>query len=149
MENNRLNKFGKELGRFLDYYNISINEFAERIDTTPKNLIEIIDGKVSLSFNIICNIAFISGISADYIFNVEEGFKIDKNARMKVEDIMRKAMDVENFGNGRFVENTVQKIIIEHAKNTRDITETERLLTFTEEDISDIKAEESRKRIGF
>ncbi len=79
MENNRLNKFGKELGRFLDYHNISINEFAERIDTTPKNLIEIIDGKVSLSFNIICNIAFISGISADYIFNVEEGFKIDKN----------------------------------------------------------------------
>ena len=79
----------------------------------------------------------------------EKGFKIDKNARMKVEDIMRKAMDVENFGNGRFVENTVQKIIIEHAKNTRDITETERLLTFTEEDISDIKAEESRKRIGF
>ena len=79
----------------------------------------------------------------------EKGFKIDKDAKKKVEDIMRKAMNVENFGNGRFVENTVQKIIIEHAIKTRSCTDTERLLTFTEEDIADIKAEESRKRIGF
>ena len=33
----RLNEFGKELGRFLDFYNISINDFADRIDTTPKS----------------------------------------------------------------------------------------------------------------
>ena len=79
----------------------------------------------------------------------EKGFKTDAEARKKVEDIMRKAMSVENFGNGRFVENTLQKIIIEHAIKTRNITDTERLLTFTEEDISEIKAEESRKRIGF
>ena len=75
----RLNDFGKELGRFLDYYNISINDFANRIDTTPKNLIDIIEGRVALSFNMICNIAFVSEISADYIFNVEESFKIDNN----------------------------------------------------------------------
>lgn len=79
MINERLNKFGAELGRFIEFYNISINEFAERIGTTPKNLIDIIDGKVALSFNMICNIAFISEISADYIFNVEESYKIDKN----------------------------------------------------------------------
>ena len=53
---NRLNKFGEELGELLEYQNISINEYAERIGTTPKNLIDIIDGKVSLSFNMICNI---------------------------------------------------------------------------------------------
>lgn len=86
MKNKRLNDFGEELGRFLDYYNISINDFAERIDTTPKNLIDIINGDVSLSFNMICNIAFISGISADYIFNVEESFKIDKN----IDEYMKK-----------------------------------------------------------
>lgn len=79
----------------------------------------------------------------------EKGFKTDNKAREKVEEIMRKAMNVENFGNGRFVENTLQKIIIEHAIKTRNIMDTERLLTFTEEDISEIKAEESRKRIGF
>lgn len=79
MMNKRLNRFGKELGRFLEYFNININDFAERIDTTPKNLIDIIEGRVALSFNMICNIAFISEIPANYIFNVEESFKVDNN----------------------------------------------------------------------
>ena len=82
----RLNDFGKELGRFLDFYNISINDFADRIDTTPKNLIDIIEGRVALSFNMICNIAFISEISADYIFKVEESFKVDNNIDKYLEE---------------------------------------------------------------
>ena len=82
----RLNEFGKELGRFLDFYNISINDFADRIDTTPKNLIDIIEGRVALSFNMICNIAFISEISADYIFKVEESFKVDNNIDKYLEE---------------------------------------------------------------
>lgn len=79
----------------------------------------------------------------------DKGFKADDRAKEKVRNILRKAKEVENFGNGRFVENTVQKIIIEHAMKTREVTDMERLLTFTEEDIPEIKAEESRKRIGF
>ena len=79
----------------------------------------------------------------------EKGFKTDENAMRKIEKILKNAKEVENFGNGRFVENTIQKIIIEHAKNTREETDMERLVTFTEEDVKDIKAEESRKRIGF
>ena len=79
----------------------------------------------------------------------DKQFKFNEEARRKVENILRKAKEVENFGNGRFVENMVQKIIIEHAKNTRGVDDYERLLTFTEEDIAEIKAEESRKRIGF
>ena len=79
----------------------------------------------------------------------EKGFKTDGNAMRKIEKILKNAKEVENFGNGRFVENTIQKIIIEHAKNTREETDMERLVTFTEEDVKDIKAEESRKRIGF
>lgn len=79
----------------------------------------------------------------------DKGFRADDMARTKVDRILKKARDVENFGNGRFVENTVQKIIIEHAKKTRDVTDYDRLITFTEEDIPEITAEESRKRIGF
>ena len=37
-----MNKFGRELGEFLEYKNISIKEFADRINTTSKNLIDII-----------------------------------------------------------------------------------------------------------
>ena len=79
----------------------------------------------------------------------DKGFRSDETARNKVERILKKAKDVENFGNGRFVENTVQKIIIEHAKKTRETGDYDRLITFTEEDIPEIQAEESRKRIGF
>ena len=79
----------------------------------------------------------------------DKQFKFDEGARNKVKNILRKAKEVENFGNGRFVENMVQRIIIEHARNTRNVDDYERLLTFTEEDIPDMKAEESRKRIGF
>ena len=79
----------------------------------------------------------------------EKGFKVDSKARDKVQKIFDDAKNVENFGNGRFVDNTVQKIFIEHAIKTRSITDTDRLLTFTEEDIPEIKAEESKKRIGF
>ena len=79
----------------------------------------------------------------------DKGFKSTEDARLKVEEILKKAKNVENFGNGRFVENTVQKILIEHAKKTRGITEMERLLTFTKEDVAEIKAEESKRKIGF
>lgn len=79
----------------------------------------------------------------------DKGFKADQEAREKVEKILQNAKNVENFGNGRFVDNTVQKILIEHAIKTRNVTDMERLLTFTKEDIPEIKAEESRKRIGF
>lgn len=82
----RLNKFGEELKELLEFQNISINDYAERIGTTSKNLIDIIDGKVSLSFNIICNIAFISDIPVDYISNVEENFKIDN----RINDFIKK-----------------------------------------------------------
>ena len=64
-------------------------------------------------------------------------------------EILKYFSSVENFGNGRFVENTVQKIIIEHAMKTRNTDDYDRLITFVEEDIPEIKAEESRKRIGF
>ena len=82
----RLNKFGIELGELLQYQNISINEYAERIGTTPKNLIDIINGDVSLSFNIICNIAFVSDIPVDYISNVENSFKIDNKVDLLLQE---------------------------------------------------------------
>ena len=79
MMNKRLNAFGEELGELLEFQKISIVEYAERIGTSPKNLIDVINGDVSLSFNMMCNIAFISEIPLNYIYNVEESFKIDNN----------------------------------------------------------------------
>lgn len=73
-----MNKFGKQLGKFLEFHNISNREFADRICTTPKNLIDIIKGNIEISQNMIYNISFVTGIPVSYIENVESTFKMDK-----------------------------------------------------------------------
>ena len=73
-----MNKFGKQLEEFLKFKNISNKEFAERINTTPKNLIDIIKGDIELSQNMIYNISFVTEIPVSYIENVERNFKMDK-----------------------------------------------------------------------
>ena len=73
-----MNKFGKELEEFLEFKNISIKEFADRINTTSKNLIDIIKGNIELSQNMIYNISFITGIPVSYIENTEQNYKMDK-----------------------------------------------------------------------
>ena len=79
----------------------------------------------------------------------EKEFNFDGAAEEKVKTLLKNAKSVENFGNGRFVENLIQKIIVEHAVNTQGIYDKERLLLITPEDIKDIKAEESKNKIGF
>lgn len=79
-----MNKFGSILKEFLDYENISIKEFASRIDTTPKNLIDILNGNIEISQNMIYNISFVTEIPVSYIENVENNFKLDK----KINDLL-------------------------------------------------------------
>lgn len=96
MNNKRLNKFGEELGELLEFQNISIADYADRIGTTSKNLIDIISGKVTLSFNMICNISFISDIPVDYICSVEKSFDLD----CKINDyINEKNISIRQFIN--------------------------------------------------
>lgn len=73
----RKNKFGLQLKEYLDFYNISNNDFSERIGTTSKNLIDIINGDIQLSQNMIYNISFITEIPVSYIENVELNYKFD------------------------------------------------------------------------
>ena len=73
-----MNKFGKKLNEFLEFYNISVKEFAERIGTSPKNLNDILKGNIELSQNMIYNISFVTGIPVSYIENVESNYKMDK-----------------------------------------------------------------------
>lgn len=81
----RKNKFGLQLKEYLDFYNISNNDFSERIDTTSKNLIDIINGDVQLSQNMIYNISFITEIPVSYIENVELNYKFDNTINIFLE----------------------------------------------------------------
>lgn len=80
----------------------------------------------------------------------DQELEVDKKALNKVRKIVEEAKKVENFGNGRFVDNMVQKVIIEHAKRLKDENDLDVLRLITEEDISsEIKPERSKNKIGF
>jgi SpoVK/Ycf46/Vps4 family AAA+-type ATPase len=80
----------------------------------------------------------------------DQELEIDKKAISKARKILEEAKKVENFGNGRFVDNMVQRVIIEHAKRMKNEENPEILRLITAEDISDeIKAERSKNKIGF
>lgn len=81
----RKNKFGLQLKEYLEFYNISNNDFSERIGTTSKNLIDIINGDVQLSQNMIYNISFITEIPVSYIENVELNYKFDNTINVFLE----------------------------------------------------------------
>lgn len=95
-----MNKFGCELKKFLEFENISVKEFASRIDTTPKNLIDILKGNIELSQNMIYNISFITEIPVSYIENVEKNYKLDKeiNSLLKEKDLtIRNYINLFNY----------------------------------------------------
>lgn len=80
----------------------------------------------------------------------DQELEVDKKALSKVQKIVEEAKKVENFGNGRFIDNMVQKVIIEHAKRLKNESNLDVLRLITEDDISnDIKAERSKNKIGF
>lgn len=117
-----MNKFGKQLGKFLEFNNISINEFAERIDITPKHLIDIIKGEAPLTQYMIYNISFVTGISTQYIENVEEGFKLQK----KVDNFLdENGLSLSQFINSFNYKELADKYDIKYTdeKNKYDIIE--------------------------
>ncbi len=81
----------------------------------------------------------------------EKNFKVTDKAVKKVRKILEQAKEIENFGNGRYINNMIQKIIVEHAIKTRNIDDMERLLTIEEEDINveKLQPELSKRKIGF
>lgn len=80
----------------------------------------------------------------------DQELEVDKKAIAKAKKILEDAKKIENFGNGRFVDNMVQRVIIEHAKRMKNEENLEVLRLITEEDISEeIKAERSKNKIGF
>ena len=79
----------------------------------------------------------------------DEKLDLEEACIEKVRKILEDAKKVENFGNGRFVDNMVQKIIIAHAKRTRNESDIKILSTIIPEDIIDVKAERSKNKIGF
>lgn len=77
--------------------------------------------------------------------------KITDEAKEKLKDIISQSVKIENFGNGRYINNLFQKILVNHAKNIEIKGEND-LYLITEDDIENnlvAKDANARKAIGF
>ena len=64
------------------------------------------------------------------------GFKITEEAIDKVKEIIEEYKDTPNFGNARFARTLYEKVVIRHAKNMKNVTDSEKLRTIGKDDIS-------------
>ncbi|MCI9084190.1 MAG: AAA family ATPase [Bacilli bacterium] len=79
--------------------------------------------------------------SADELFQMFKKKINDSNLKLDfdAEDEFKKLLDktnIENSGNGRLVDNLYNKILLEHATRTKDIMDSNQLLTISKEDMN-------------
>lgn len=83
----------------------------------------------------------------------KHGFDQTSEVNEIVFKILDQAKRNPHFGNGRYIDNLFDQILMNHAINTKDIEDKEELLTFNESDIEGIlekeKNKEKQKTIGF
>ena len=72
-------RFKDYLIDYLEYNNITNKDFANRINITPKHLIDILSGNMDLSSQIIENISLVTSIPVDYIYKIETNYKFEKS----------------------------------------------------------------------
>ena len=65
------------------------------------------------------------------------GFIVDDELKEKVIDNIRKAKSNEHFGNGRYIDKLINKLILEHACNVENKKRKDKLITLTENDFTD------------
>lgn len=66
----------------------------------------------------------------------DKGLILTDDLKDKVYNLINDAMQNEHFGNGRYIDQIMDKIIEEHAKNTYESNSKETLLTLTMDDIN-------------
>ncbi len=77
-------RFKDYLIDYLEYNNITNKDFANRIEITPKHLIDILSGSSDLSSQVVNNISLVTGISVDYIYKIESNYKLE----LKIEEYL-------------------------------------------------------------
>ena len=68
--------FGSFLKDYLEHYNISQVEFAERLDISTKHLSEILNKNIDISNDLMVAISLITNIDINFIVRIENSKKI-------------------------------------------------------------------------
>lgn len=79
-------------------------------------------------------------------------FNITEDAKQKAVEIIEHFRTIERFGNGRFIDNFFEKILVNHANYMEDIDDLQTLLTITSNDIDENIIEllsDKQKTLGF
>lgn len=83
-----------------------------------------------------------------------KGFTVSDELNVKVDELITNAMTDKHFGNGRYIDKIIDKIIEEHAKNTFKCNSDKELLTLTNNDVNEsinntLLRKQLKKKIGF
>ena len=62
------------------------------------------------------------------------GLKIDDNLKEKIKENLQQAINSKNFGNGRYIDKLINKLILEHSLRADELNTKEELITLTQED---------------
>jgi HTH-type transcriptional regulator/antitoxin HigA len=101
----KITSFADYLVDYLEINNITNKDFANRINITPKHLIDILSGKAELSSKIIDRISLVTGISADYIYRIE----LNKNFEKEIYAYLQK----NNYDISEYVNKFCYKYLIQ------------------------------------
>ena len=82
------------------------------------------------------------------------GFIVEEELKQKIEKLIEKEKETKNFGNGRYIDKLINKIILEHSLNTEKYKRKKELITLTKNDLpesinEDLSFKVKKKKMGF
>lgn len=82
------------------------------------------------------------------------GFVVEPELKEKIEKLIEQEKETKNFGNGRYIDKLINKIILEHSINTEKYKRKKELITLTKNDLpasinESLSFKVKKKTIGF
>lgn len=82
------------------------------------------------------------------------GFIVEEELREEISKLLEKEKETKKFGNGRYIDKLINKIILEHVVNTEKYKSKKKLITLTKDDLKEnisdtLSFKVKSKKIGF
>ena len=94
--------FGGYLKDYLEHYNISQVEFANRLDISTKHLNEILNKNIDMSNELMVAISIITDIDINFIVKIENNKKIKQYLINKYGDNLKEYLGMPKYNNIAF-----------------------------------------------
>lgn len=127
---------GEYISDIIESYNINQEEFAKRLDSTPKTVSELVNGKINISEDLANKLSKLTGTSIDLWFNLQNEYdkkvlEIEEREKVEHEKLVSKKIDFSYFKIHGFCENKRYRII-EKIEKLRSLLKLSNLETLKE-----------------